>query len=54
MPRFDSSAAHQIQTEGDGTMKKQTTHLDPSMDVLINPVRLSDGTLVPWGVAFPR
>jgi len=35
-------------------MKKQPAHLDPSMDVQLNPVRLPDGTVVPWGVAFPR
>lgn len=28
--------------------------LDGSMNVALNPVRLPDGRVVPWAVAFPR
>jgi hypothetical protein len=27
---------------------------DGSMNVQLNPVRLPDGSIVPWAVAFPR
>ena len=40
-------------------MKTTTTtasvpQADPSLDATLNPVALSSGEIVSWGVAFPR
>lgn len=36
------------------TAPKDAPKLDASMDVNLNGVKLADGTVVPWAIAFPR